>query len=172
MLFAGMLTEIVEDNFGDTHGLVAVPSTTVVTIFHIFEANALIFTAMRARERDQTPTVKVMVREGDQCLIGAAIVPFDAARLKVRTETLIQDALRALILFGRFFFLLILSAALVRQRFREEARRRKLPGIADDNQLVAAQNGGDAVFRTDLRRLVKYHQVEELRARLHILADT
>jgi hypothetical protein len=112
------------------------------------------------RERGEVPVVEVAVREGNQALVAASVMPFECPRRKQHAKRL-KDRLESFDRGKLGCFFLQLGVLLLRTRCEEEGGRRKLFLVAGDDKLRAARDGRHRVGRTHLACLVEDHDVEE-----------
>ncbi len=113
------------------------------------------------RKGHQPVIVEEPVRERDQLLVAAPIVPIERGRHELRAR-LAQEAVEVHDLLG---LLVVVVLA------HEERGRRQLFRIADDDRLVCAKERGYRVLRHDLRRLVEDDEVEGRLFRVDVLTD-
>ena len=117
------------------------------------------------RERGQLAVLRAVdleVRERDEALVAAAVVPAQRARPDQRIsdvqdgrEPRRQDLARPIECRGLLFVLQV-----ERGLGREEDRRRELEVVAGHHGALAAEDGGDGVRGQDLAGLVEDHEVE------------
>ena len=122
-----------------------------------------------AREGHQFAVVDVAVREGDQRLPLAAIVPAEAAAGETQGAANVEDALEVLEFLR--VLRLVRGEVLVGDRTLEEAGRGQLLLVARDDELLAPVDRADGVVRADLGRLVEDDQVEPDVLRFEVGAD-
>ena len=123
----------------------------VDAVRHVLERDDALV-GVRAREGPEPAVVEGGVREGDQVLVAAAVVPEQRTLRQARVEAGVQHAL------GRLLVRVVAEG--VEGGDLEEAGRRKLATVADDDDLAGAADRADGVGGEDLARLVEDDEVE------------
>ena len=111
------------------------------------------------RERQERVLIVTGVAERDQALVAAPVMPFQIDRREGQGDALVQDALQVL----------LVGILLVEGVRLEEGRGRQLLGVADDDERLAAGDGGHRLTRRELGGLVEDDQVELTAFRLQVL---
>ncbi len=115
-----------------------------------------------AGERVQAAVVVVVVGEGDQGLVAAAVMPGQGVTRHGRGLALVQDALG-------LFDVVLVRGVVLRVADAEEAGGRQLLGVAHHHDLAAPGDGSDGVPDRDLRGLIEDDQVVGRQARVQVL---
>ena len=133
---------------------------------HEHELHAETRRVRRRREREETVLVVVLVAEGDQRLVPAAVVPVEVRGRNTGDQTLVEDAL----LVGDQL-LVRLVVLVLHVPFLEEARWRHLLRVSHHHELLAARDHANGVPHRNLRRLVEHHEVERWRVHRQVLRN-
>ena len=131
---------------------------------HVLQALA----ARGSGERRQAPVVERPVRERDETLVLAAVVPLQH-RLRQEGAEAVEDRFEP----GqrRDVRRLALALLFLRRRGQEERRRRQLAVVTGDHDAPAAHQGRDGVRGGDLARFVEHDDVEPGAVARQDLAD-
>jgi hypothetical protein len=117
------------------------------------------------RKCDQAAVVELPVREGDETLAAAAIVPFESPALAKALLAGFQNRRRIDVI------VVIVLRPGGRLHAGEEVSGRKLLGVADDDDLLSAEHAPESVLGTHLRCFVDHKEVELQVPRRHELGE-
>src|SRR5574344_1436311 len=107
------------------------------------------------RETIKRQIINQMVREGDQALVLAAVVPKEPlGRQSPGGE--VENGLAFLVVLSKLLFVFFFGGF----HGEKEARRRKLMLIAYDDRFLAPIDGSESIFRENLRGLIKDHEIK------------
>ena len=123
----------------------------VDAVLDVAVRNAKTRSGARSGERAEPVVVVVVVRERDERLVAASVVPAEVSGVKSRRKAFVEDALKVLVPFFVF---------LSRLALLEEVRRRHLLRVSHHDALLRARDDADRVPHRNLRRLVEDDQVE------------
>ena len=116
---------------------------------------------LRAGEGVQVAIVEGEIREGDERLVQAAVVPLEPAGGDARAQVFLEHALGVFVERQPVF---IHRRVRLAAHNREEVGGRQLLRIAHDDELPAAKDRAEGVFGGKLGGLVEYDQIEARRA--------
>jgi hypothetical protein len=121
----------------------------------------------RRREHLQAIAVVAAVRERDEIVVAAAVVPAQAQLGQARRDAGVEDALEVA---GQRILVVVLVVGHAAAGGKKTGRR-QLARVADHHRDVTAGERTDRVGGRDLRRLVEDDQIELRQRRVQVLGD-